>query len=162
MRLPLQTNLYSATAAAVVQSRLHETCSVYYFASFYVRQNVLCSLVLAPSHENPGDATDRFRMSWWSEDVESFGELYMRVFLSGMCPRRCYGMATGCVACLYLSAEYWRSSTAMVCINRMHPAILSTGSVEFLPHDAYATHVHSAVYATARCPSVRCFIETAG
>jgi len=26
-----------ATAAAVVQSRLHEPCSVYYFASFYVQ-----------------------------------------------------------------------------------------------------------------------------
>ena len=28
--------LYSVTAAAVVQTRLHEPCSVYYFVSFYV------------------------------------------------------------------------------------------------------------------------------
>jgi len=37
--------LYSAAAAAVVQSRLNEPCPVYYFASFYMRQNfhvVLC------------------------------------------------------------------------------------------------------------------------
>ena len=34
-------HLYSATAAAVVQSRLHEPCSVYYFfASFCVRRKV--------------------------------------------------------------------------------------------------------------------------
>jgi len=46
VRLPLQTHLYSATAAAVVQSRLREPRSVYYFASFYVWQKfhvVLCS-----------------------------------------------------------------------------------------------------------------------
>jgi len=33
--------LYSAGAAAVIQSRLHEACSVYYFASFYVRQKLV-------------------------------------------------------------------------------------------------------------------------
>ena len=46
VRLPLQTYLYSATAAALVQSRLREPCSVYYFASFYVWQKfhvVSCS-----------------------------------------------------------------------------------------------------------------------
>jgi len=37
--------LCSATAAAVVQSRLREPCSVYYFTSFYVRQKVSCSFV---------------------------------------------------------------------------------------------------------------------
>jgi len=35
----------SATAAAVVQSRLHEPRSVYYFASFYVRQKFSCNFV---------------------------------------------------------------------------------------------------------------------
>jgi len=50
VRLPLQTYLYSATAAAVVMSRLHEPCSVYYFASFYVRQKVSYSFV-APSYQ---------------------------------------------------------------------------------------------------------------
>jgi len=51
MRLPLQTCLYSATAAAVVQSRLHEPCSVHYFVS--------CSFVpLAP---NRGDATGKIQ-----------------------------------------------------------------------------------------------------
>jgi len=39
-------SVYSVTAAAVVESRLHEPCSVYYFASFYVRQYVSCSFVL--------------------------------------------------------------------------------------------------------------------
>jgi len=50
VRLPLQTYLYSATAAAVVKSPMHEPCSVYYFASCYVRQKVSCSFVspLAP------------------------------------------------------------------------------------------------------------------
>ena len=42
---PLQTYLYFATAAAIVQSRLHEPCSLYYFALFYVRQKVSCSFV---------------------------------------------------------------------------------------------------------------------
>jgi len=36
--------LPTATEAAVVQSRLHEPCSVYYLASFYVRQKLACSL----------------------------------------------------------------------------------------------------------------------
>jgi len=40
VRLPLQTCLSSATAAAVVQSRLHEPRSVYYFAPFCVQQKV--------------------------------------------------------------------------------------------------------------------------
>jgi len=55
--LPLQTYLYSVTAAAVVQSRLREPCSVCYFTSFYVRQKVSCSFVplLTP---DPGDATE--------------------------------------------------------------------------------------------------------
>jgi len=43
--------LYSTTAAAVVQSRLHEPCSVYYLASFYARQKVLCSFVPPPSRQ---------------------------------------------------------------------------------------------------------------
>ena len=50
MRLPLQTYLYSVTAAAVVQSRQHERCSVNYFPSFNVRQKVSCSFV-SPSHQ---------------------------------------------------------------------------------------------------------------
>jgi len=37
--------LYSATAAAVVQSRLHEPCSVCNSALFYVRQTVSCIFV---------------------------------------------------------------------------------------------------------------------
>jgi len=41
--------LYSAAAAVVVQSRLHEPCSVYYFASFYVQQKVSWSFV--PLHQ---------------------------------------------------------------------------------------------------------------
>jgi len=43
----LSKHIYCATAAAaaVVQSRLHEPYSVYYFASFYVRQKVSCSFV---------------------------------------------------------------------------------------------------------------------
>jgi len=50
-RFPLQTYFYSATAAAIVQSQLHEACSVYYFASFYVRQ-ISCSFVPPPpSHQ---------------------------------------------------------------------------------------------------------------
>ena len=37
---------YSAIAAAVVQSQLHEPCSVYYFALFYARQIIfMCSFV---------------------------------------------------------------------------------------------------------------------
>jgi len=44
-RLPLQTCLHSASAAVVVQSRLHEPCSVYCFASFCARQKVSCWLV---------------------------------------------------------------------------------------------------------------------
>jgi len=40
VQLPLQAHLYSATAAAVVQSLLHEPCSVYNSALFYVRQTV--------------------------------------------------------------------------------------------------------------------------
>ena len=43
--------LYSATAAAVVQSRLHEPYSVYYFALFYVLQKVSCSFVPSRSHQ---------------------------------------------------------------------------------------------------------------
>jgi len=63
MRLRLQ-GLYPATAAVVVQSRLHEPCSLYYFASFYVRQKVSCRFVpprtslcpLAPDlAPDPGD-----------------------------------------------------------------------------------------------------------
>jgi len=50
VRLPLQTYLYSATAAAVIQSRLHEPCSLYYFASFYARQKVSRTFV-PPSHQ---------------------------------------------------------------------------------------------------------------
>ena len=53
MPLPFQTYLYSATAAAVVQSPLHEPCSAYYFAPFYVRQKVSCSFVPTPSHQIP-------------------------------------------------------------------------------------------------------------
>ena len=53
MPLPLQTLiLYCATSAAVIQSRLHEPCSVYYFALFYMRQKASCSFV-PPSHEIP-------------------------------------------------------------------------------------------------------------
>ena len=37
-------------AAAVVQSRLHEPCSVYYFASFYVGQKVARSFAADPSY----------------------------------------------------------------------------------------------------------------
>ena len=49
MRLPdVQTYLCSATAAAVVQLLLREPCSVYYFASFYVRQKLSCSFVPSP------------------------------------------------------------------------------------------------------------------
>jgi len=55
VRLPLQTYLYSETAVMVVESRLHEPCSVYYFASFYVRQKVSCSFV--PLTPGRGDAT---------------------------------------------------------------------------------------------------------
>jgi len=40
--------LYSAAAAALVQSRLREPCSVYYFASFDVRHKVSSSFVPAP------------------------------------------------------------------------------------------------------------------
>jgi len=50
--------LYSATAAAVVQSWLHEPCSVDYFTLFYVRQKASCTSV-PPSHQIPsGDATE--------------------------------------------------------------------------------------------------------
>ena len=52
MRLPLQTYLYSATAAAVVQSRLH---CVLFRVMLYVRQKVSCSFV--PLEPDPGDAT---------------------------------------------------------------------------------------------------------
>jgi len=45
VRLNRQTYLYSATAAALVQSGLHEPCSVYCLASFYVRQKVSCIFV---------------------------------------------------------------------------------------------------------------------
>ena len=57
MQLPLQTYLYSATEAVVVQSRLHEPCSVYYFASFYVRQKkfMYFRAIVAPDR---GSATD--------------------------------------------------------------------------------------------------------
>ena len=48
--------MYSATAAAVVQSRLHESCSVYYFASFYVRQKVSCSFAPRSQHADHGNA----------------------------------------------------------------------------------------------------------
>jgi len=56
--MPPQTDLYSATAAVVVQSRLREPTgsSVCYFASFYVRQEVLC-IVLGPVAPDPGDTT---------------------------------------------------------------------------------------------------------
>ena len=57
--LPPQAQmLHPATAAAVVQSRLHEPCSVYYFASVYVRQTVSCSFVL------PYSTRSRRRHCW--------------------------------------------------------------------------------------------------
>jgi len=53
VRLPLQIYLYSgASAAAVVQSQLHEPCSLYYFVSLYTRQSfheVLCPPCIARS-----------------------------------------------------------------------------------------------------------------
>ena len=48
----LRIHRASVTAAAVVQSRLHESCSAYYFASFHVRQKVSCNFV-PPSHQIP-------------------------------------------------------------------------------------------------------------
>jgi len=48
VRLNIQP--YSATAAALVQSRLREPCSVYYLPLFYARQIVSCSFV-PPSHQ---------------------------------------------------------------------------------------------------------------
>ena len=57
VRLPLQKYLYSATAAAMVQLRLHEPCSMYYFASWSVRQKVSYSFVPLPFASDSGDAT---------------------------------------------------------------------------------------------------------
>ena len=51
VRLPLQTYLYSATAAVVVQSQLREPSSAYFFASFYVRRKVPCSFMPPSSHQ---------------------------------------------------------------------------------------------------------------
>jgi len=55
MRLPLQTCLYSAIAAAVVHLRIREPCFVHYFAPFYVRGKVSC--IFVPLAPYAGDAT---------------------------------------------------------------------------------------------------------
>jgi len=39
------SNLYSASAAAVVKLQLHKPCALYYFVSLYMRQ-FLCTLCL--------------------------------------------------------------------------------------------------------------------
>ena len=54
----LSKHLYSATAAAVVESRLYEPCSVYYLASFYVRRKVLCPLGPDPGSHCPAAAVN--------------------------------------------------------------------------------------------------------
>jgi len=71
LRLPLQTCLYSAIAAAVVQSRLHEPCSVYYFTSFYVRQTVSCSFVplLVPDPGMPVTTRSTDRLIDWLQII---------------------------------------------------------------------------------------------
>ena len=51
MRLPLKTYLYSAAAAAVVQSRLR----VYYFVC---STQVLCIVLCPPLRTDPNDATN--------------------------------------------------------------------------------------------------------
>jgi len=86
--------LYSATAAAVVQSWLHQSCSVYYFASFYVglRQNVSCSFVplLVPDR---GDASERVHAR--SRSMPIVIRLYGVVSLV-----QCRRIYTCCVVCV--------------------------------------------------------------
>jgi len=54
--------VFCSSIAAVVRSqRLHETCSVHYFASFYVRQEVSCSFVLPSPAPDRGDASGQRR-----------------------------------------------------------------------------------------------------
>ena len=50
--------MYSATAAVVVQSRLHEPWSVYHFASFWVRQKSITQFCERLALD-PGVATAR-------------------------------------------------------------------------------------------------------
>ena len=62
--------MYSATAAAVVESRLREPCSAYYLASFHVRQKVSCCVAY------PDDATGRVHGTR-SVDVQPERRLYV-------------------------------------------------------------------------------------
>ena len=99
MWLPVQTYLYSATAAAVVQSRLREPCSVYYVASFYVQQKISSSFVLlAP---DPGEPLPMHqRLSWIDTDSDVLLIDFRYVVVV------CYSLllCTG----LYIRNSYWR------------------------------------------------------